>query len=88
MLKVKSINRKQKTLAAFEFKKKIVLKSVETEVKLPTAAIDVLYPCDNCERKFKSSQGLSFYVETMHQNVICSSFLSSHKKSKPVVIKS
>ena len=55
MLKVKSIKRKQPTLVAFRFKKTIVDRGNETEVKLPTEMIEVLYSCDNCERKFKSS---------------------------------
>ena len=82
MLKVKSINRKQPTLPAFEFKKTTVHRGVETEAKLPTEATEVLYSCDNCERKFKCSQGHSFYVKTMHQNVICNSVSSSHKKEQ------
>ena len=55
VLKVKSIKRKQPTLVAFGFKKTIGDRGNETEVKLPTEMIEVLYSCDNCERKFKSS---------------------------------
>ena len=55
MSKEKSIKRKQRTLAAFGFKKRIVHRDVETEVKRPTEAIEGLYLRDNCERKFKSS---------------------------------
>ena len=80
MSKVKGIKRKLPTLKAFEFKTTIVHRGVETEVKLPIEATEVLDPCDNCERKFKSSQGLSFHVNTMHQNVISDSVSSNHKK--------
>ena len=64
MSRVKSIKRKQPTLAAFGFKKTIAHRGYETEVILLTEATEVLYPCDNCERKFKSSQGLSIHVKT------------------------
>ena len=82
MSKVKNIKRKQLTLAAFEFKNTIVHRGVEAEVKLPTDGIEVLYPCNNCERKFNSSQGLSFHVKTMHQNMISNSVSSSPKKEQ------
>ena len=59
-------------------------RGVETEVKLPTEMAEVLYPCYNCERKFKSSQILSFHIETMHQNAICNSVSWSHKKEQSV----
>ena len=78
MSKVESIKRKLPALKAFGFKTTIVHRGVETEVKLPTEATEVLYPCDNCESKFESSQGLSFHVNTMHQNVISESVSSSH----------
>lgn len=55
MLKVKSIKRKQPTPVAFGFKKTIVDRGNETEMKLPAEVIEVLYSCDNCERKFESS---------------------------------
>ena len=81
MSKVKSIYRKQPTLAAFGFKKTIANRGVKTEVKPPTEATEVLYPCDNCEQKLKSSLGLSFHTKT-YQNVICNCVSSCHKKKK------
>ena len=80
MSKGKSIKIKQLTLAAFGFKKAIVPRVVETEVKLPTGTTEVSCPCDNCELKSKSFQGLSFHVRNMHQNVICNSVPLTSKK--------
>ena len=62
----KKLKRKQPTLAAFGFTKKVVHRGEEVAVNMPLETIEVLIRCDHCEKLFKSEQGLSFHKKVMH----------------------
>ena len=62
----KKLKRKQPTLAAFGFTKKVVHGGKEVAVNMPLETIEVLIRYDHCEKLFKSEQGLSFHKKTMH----------------------
>ena len=57
----------QSTLGAFGIKKFVKHRGADSEVQIPTVAVEEkTYPCDTCKRPFKSQQGLAFHVKSMH----------------------
>lgn len=84
MSEVKSVKRKQPTLAVFGFKKTMIVhKGVETEVKPPTEATEVLYPCDNCEHKPRECH---FMLRLCIKMRFVIEFHKVIKKSKPFMM--
>ena len=46
----KRIKRKQPTLAAFGFTKKVKHRGEEIAIQMPLAAVETLFKCENCEK--------------------------------------
>ena len=64
--KKKKKKRKQPTLAAFGFSKKVRHRGEGIAIQMPLEAAETLFECENCEKSFKSLQGLAFHVTVMH----------------------
>ena len=62
----KRIKRKQPALAAFGFTKKVKCGGEEIAFQMPLEAVETFFECENCEKPFKSLQGLAFYANVMH----------------------
>ena len=48
----KRIKRKQPTLAAFGFIKKVNHRGEEIAIQMPLEAVETLFECENCEKSF------------------------------------
>ena len=59
----KRIKRKQPILAAFGFTKKVKHRGKEIAIQMPLEAVDTLFKCEDCEKLFKSPQGLAFTLK-------------------------
>ena len=62
----KRIKRKQSTLAAFGFTKKVKCGGEEIAIQMSLEAVETLFECENCEKSFRSPQGLVFHAKVMH----------------------
>ena len=62
----KRIKRKQPTLAAFGFTKKVKHRSTEMVIQMLLEAVETLFECESCEKSFKTPQGLAFHAKVMH----------------------
>ena len=59
----KRIKRKQPRLAAFGFTKKVKHRGEEIAIQMPLEAVETLFECENCDKSFKSRQGLAFMLK-------------------------
>ena len=60
--------RKQPTLAAFGFSKKIIHRKKETKVEMPayTEEETKRIKCSHCKARFTNQQGLSLHIKCKH----------------------
>ena len=80
---LKRIKRKQPALAAFGFTKKIKHRGEEIAIHMLLEAVETLFEWENCEKSFKSPQGLAFHAK-VRQGIIPKEYCTS----EPPVIQS
>ena len=80
----KRIKRKQPTLAAFGFIKKVKSRGEEIAIQMPLEAVETRFECENCDKSFKSPEGLAFHAKFMH-SIIPKKY---RKTSEPSVMQS
>ena len=80
----KRIKRKQSTLAAFGFIKNVKHRSTEMAIQMSLETVETLFECENCEKSFKSPQGLAFHAKIMHSIIP----KEDRKTSEPPVMQS
>ena len=62
----KRIKRKQPTLAALCFNKKVKRGGEEIAIQMSLEAVETLFDCENYEKSIKSPQGFAFHAKVMH----------------------
>lgn len=80
----KNIKRKQPTLAAFNFTKRVKHRGEMTDVQMLLEVIETPINCKICDKTFKNEQGLGSHSKTVHGVIVSKASVASKEvKSKP-----
>lgn len=73
------VDKKQPTLASFDFRKRTLHRREMVEVDIPKFATTDLgtYECTSCPKKIKNSQGISVHLICVHSDVILNKILNA-----------